>query len=197
MISGRRRAAPEAGPWTSSTVSGLSPEFVTSFANCHFRGPTLVRPPGIITPGSSSGPGLPRPGDPRRCPRVPGPRPTAPASRTGRPCRSPPRRGTACSRPRDGRVREVNGPQTRAARRSGRGCPRQSGPSERSGAVGQFLISPASPVLPRSPSMRRARRGVRVRRPTRPAGTGLHSSGQPRPPGTGRRPGPGCTLREG
>src|SRR5271157_1050895 len=44
--------------------------------------------------------------------------------------------------------------------------------------------------------MRCARRGVRVRRPTRPAGLGLHSSEQPRSPGTGRRPGLGCTLRE-
>ncbi len=40
------------------------------------------------------------------------------------------------------------------------------------------------------------RRGVRVRRPTRPAGLGLHSSGQPRPPGTAREPGLGYTLRE-
>jgi hypothetical protein len=46
------------------------------------------------------------------------------------------------------------------------------------------------------PSMRCARRGVRIQRPTRPAGLGLHSSGQPRSPGTGRRPGLGCTLRE-
>jgi len=45
-------------------------------------------------------------------------------------------------------------------------------------------------------SIRRTRRGVRVRRPTRPAGLGLHSSEQPRSPGTGRRPGLGCTLRE-
>src|SRR5271157_2458284 len=44
--------------------------------------------------------------------------------------------------------------------------------------------------------MRCARRGVRVRRPTRPAGLELHSSEQPRSPGTGRRPGLGCTLRE-
>ena len=41
--------------------------------------------------------------------------------------------------------------------------------------------------------MKRARRSVRVRRPTRPAGLGLHSSGQRRSPGTGRRPGLGCT----
>src|SRR4051812_45790729 len=43
--------------------------------------------------------------------------------------------------------------------------------------------------------MRCARRGVRVRRPTRPAGLGFHSSEQPRSPGTGRRPGPSCTLQ--
>ena len=47
-----------------------------------------------------------------------------------------------------------------------------------------------------STSIRCARRGVRVRRPTRPAGLGLHSSEQPRSPGSGRRPGLGCTLRE-
>jgi hypothetical protein len=45
-------------------------------------------------------------------------------------------------------------------------------------------------------STRHARRGVRVRRPTRPAGLDFHSSEQPKSPGTGRRPGLGCTLRE-
>jgi hypothetical protein len=41
-----------------------------------------------------------------------------------------------------------------------------------------------------------ARRGVRVRGPTRPAGGGFHLSGQRMSPGTGRRSGIGCTLRE-
>ena len=71
-----------------------------------------------------------------------------------------------------------------------------------------FQISPSSlnktrdqhaksPVVLRSwAPTRSARRGVRVRRPTRPAGHGLHSSEQPMSPGTGRRPGLGCTLRE-
>ena len=70
-----------------------------------------------------------------------------------------------------------------------------------------FQISPSSlnktrdqhaksPVVLRSwAPTRSARRGVRVRRPTRPAGHGLHSSEQPMSPGTGRRPGLGCTLR--
>ena len=41
-----------------------------------------------------------------------------------------------------------------------------------------------------------ARRGVRVRRPTRPAGPRFHSAGPLSLPGTGQRPGPGCTLRD-
>jgi ATP-dependent Clp protease ATP-binding subunit ClpX len=70
-----------------------------------------------------------------------------------------------------------------------------TGRNAQSLGLNQQLGAKAALVDP-SPSMRCARRGVRVRRPTRPAGLGFHSSEQPRSPGTGRRPGLGCTLRE-